>query len=155
MTEFRQHPIYSNYYVSKEGTFYFYNSRGQKSDIKRGTVVKNKYGKPLSYEVCITLSKGIYTVVNVGRLVLETYVSLIPRDDYEVDHIDHDPTNNNLSNLRWVTRHENLKNRTLPKWTTDRHAQRLETAKKMGFDTWGALLRAGRLAKKNGTTLNI
>ena len=144
MTEFRQHPLYTNYYVSSDGRYFFINSRGIKSDIKQGTITRNRYGKPLNYEVCITLEKGKYTTVNVGRLVLETYVGFAPDDKPEIDHVDRNPLNNDLSNLRWSNRHDNMLNRKMPAWSTDRQARRLETAKKMGYNSWGDLIKDKR-----------
>lgn len=162
MAEFKQHPIYTNFYVSKEGTFYYIRSDGTKSSIRSGTLSKNKFGKPLCYEVCITVSRGKYKVMNVGRLVLETYVGLAPEDAPEVDHRDRDPLNNKLDNLQWVSRADNLKNRVMPKnpWKDDRQAKRLATAQAMGYETWGDLLRAGRAKakaerEKNGKTLSV
>ena len=152
MAKFKQHPIYTNFYVSKEGTFYYVRKDGSKSSIRKGTVTKNSWGKPLCYEVCITVEKGKYRVINVGKLVLETYVGLAPEDKPECDHCDRNPLNNNLDNLRWVSRSENLKNRILPKeriaWNTDRQAKRLATAQAMGYESWGDLLRAGRKKAK-------
>ena len=162
MAQFKQHPLYTNYYVSKDGTFYYIRSDGTKSSIRNGTLSKNKFGKPLCYEVCITVSRGKYKVMNVGRLVLETYVGFAPDDKPEIDHRDRNPLNNNIANLQWVSRSENLKNRVMPHnpWKDDRQAKRLETARKLGYNTWGELLSAGRAKKKaerekNGKTLSV
>lgn len=46
----------------------------------------------------------------IHRLVLETFVGP-PPDGCECDHIDRDPSNNKLENLRWVTHYENMKNK--------------------------------------------
>ena len=43
----------------------------------------------------------------VHRLVCEAFYGL--NDDYQVDHLDGDKFNNNLSNLEFVTRSENIK----------------------------------------------
>lgn len=43
----------------------------------------------------------------VHRLVAEAFLG--KHDHLEVNHIDEDKTNNNLSNLEWVTRSENLR----------------------------------------------
>lgn len=43
----------------------------------------------------------------VHRLVMEAFVG--PANGRDVDHIDNDPTNNHLSNLRYVTHAENMK----------------------------------------------
>ena len=160
--EFTQHPIYTNYFVSRDGRYYYIKANGTKSEITRGTITKNKFGKPLCYEACITVSKGVYKVLNVGRLVLETYVSLSPDDKPEVDHISKNPLDNTIDNLRWVSRADNLKNREMPHnpWKDDRQAKRLATAQAMGYETWGDLLRAGRAKakaerEKNGKTLSV
>jgi HNH endonuclease len=46
----------------------------------------------------------------VHRLVLETFVGLAP-EGCECDHIDRNPSNNNLENLRWVSHYDNMKNK--------------------------------------------
>lgn len=45
----------------------------------------------------------------VHRLIAETFIPN-PDNKPEIDHIDSDTSNNAVSNLRWVTRSENLKN---------------------------------------------
>lgn len=150
MAKFKQHPIYTNLYVSEEGTYYFIRSNGKKSSVSNGTLTRNKYGKPLCREVCITVSKGKYKVVNVGRLVLETYVGQAPSNEYEVHHIDSDPSNNRLENLQWISHYDNIMLRDYQNfgWKTNRHTKRLATAKALGYETWGDLLKAGRKKAK-------
>ena len=147
-SKYKQHPLYQNYYVSRKGEYYFIKANGERSSVRKGTLTKNKYGKPLCYEACITIRKGEYTVVNVGRLVLETYVGFAPDDKPEIDHIDRCPLNNDIKNLRWASRSDNCINRTLKPWSDDRQAKRLETARKLGYNTWGELLSAGRKRAK-------
>lgn len=149
-----QHPIYQNYYINRKGEYYFIKANGERSSVRKGTLTKNKFGKPLCYEACITIRKGEYTVVNVGRLVLETFVGFAPDDKPEVDHISRDPLDNSLKNLRWASRSDNAKNRTMKPWTDDRQAKRLATAQAMGYATWGDLLRAGRKKAKERREAN-
>lgn len=47
--------------------------------------------------------------LRVSRLVAQAFIEN-PDNKLEVDHIDTVRTNNNVSNLRWVTRDENVKN---------------------------------------------
>ena len=57
------------------------------------------------------LKVGInYKDISVHRLVAETFLEN-PDMKKCVDHIDRDKTNNDVSNLRWVTSQENLYNR--------------------------------------------
>lgn len=55
------------------------------------------------------VKQGVKRTVCVHRLVLSAFVSNA-QNKSDVDHIDGDRTNNNLSNLRWSTRKENLNN---------------------------------------------
>ncbi len=52
--------------------------------------------------------------LKIHRLVAIHYISN-PENYKEVDHIDRDKSNNNIDNLRWVDRIENLKNQSVRK----------------------------------------
>jgi hypothetical protein len=54
----------------------------------------------------VVVALGIKNVKNVHRLVLETFYPIDKKMD--VMHLDNDKTNNNLDNLKWGTRKENL-----------------------------------------------
>ena len=45
---------------------------------------------------------------SVHRLVLETFNPIEHMENYQVNHIDGNKINNNLDNLEWVTRSENM-----------------------------------------------
>lgn len=53
----------------------------------------------------VTTNKRIYR--SVHRLVLETFNPVENMENLEVNHKDEDKTNNNLSNLEWMTSKEN------------------------------------------------
>lgn len=63
------------------------------------------------YECGINPVNGykVFSRYSVHRAVAELFIEN-PDNKPEVDHIDTDKLNNNVSNLRWVTRKENLNN---------------------------------------------
>lgn len=65
-----------------------------------------------------------YQRFSVHRLVAETFIPN-PENKPEVDHIDRNPNNNSVSNLRWVTVQENNNNRkdNLPEITRPKNFQ--------------------------------
>ena len=77
-----------------------------KPGLKGGNYKTKKGGKYLFVFLYLGKNKA---QKYLHRLVAETFLAPDPTRIY-VDHIDGDKINNNLSNLRWVTRAENLHN---------------------------------------------
>jgi len=97
-------PKFTHYFVSDTGIIFSTMPRANQS-------ITNKY-RELKTSICQT-----YKMVHlqrdkkpykrfVHRLVLETFVGDSPRG-YQCRHLDGNPLNNNLSNLKWGTRSEN------------------------------------------------
>lgn len=73
-----------------------------------------QYSKPVvdksnGYCVICLWNKGKGTKVYMHRLIADAFIPN-PDNKPEVDHIDRDRTNNDISNLRWVTGGENKHN---------------------------------------------
>lgn len=99
-----------NIYVSKDGRFI----RSGTTEIRSGTHTRDKKGRKLAALVCIgqyTTKKGTRASMtrNLGALILDAWTGIDP-DRKEVDHIDRDCYNNNLDNLRWCNRSEQMLN---------------------------------------------
>jgi len=73
------------------------------------------------YQVHIANVDGKQRNQKIARLVAIAFLSN-PENKPQVDHIDRDPSNNKLNNLRWVTASENLLNCNLRKDNTSGHA---------------------------------
>jgi hypothetical protein len=98
-----------NYSVSNLG-----NVRNDKSNrvLKNILAVQNPY-----YRVSLVDYNKRRVIKRVHRLMAEVFICN-PDDLPFVDYIDRNKLNNNLGNLRWVTKQENLRNRSKSKNNT-------------------------------------
>ena len=107
-------PGYSNYYVSSAGNVYSIRSVGKKGEKKKRRRKLSPYlnkGRSKNY-LRITLyqdrkRKNYY----IHELVLLAFVGPRP-EGLVIAHLDDDPFNNRLENLRYVTREENEYHKT-------------------------------------------
>lgn len=104
---------FKGYYVSNTGML--------KSCRKRNECIMTPQYSKDGY-MCNNLWDGIlYHKKSIHRIVAETFIPN-PENLPEVDHIDRDKSNNNVSNLRWVSMSQNRINRTIKKGITgERH----------------------------------
>ena len=82
---------------------------------------------------CVGLVKNkSIKIFRIHRLVIEHFVGQAPSQEYQVNHIDGDKSNNRVENLEWVTPKENTQHAIK---TGLRHNPDDDTKKKMGEAT--------------------
>lgn len=98
-------PSFTNYLISREGVII---SRFN-GEIKEIHLSGSGY-----YSVRMTRDDGVGQTQLVHRLLASTFLSPPPNaDEMEVNHIDLDRTNNDLTNLEWVTKLQNMQHAML------------------------------------------
>ena len=86
------------------------SSIGRIRNVKTGLILKPRSdtGCYLRINLC---EKNIKKKLCVHRLVAQELIDN-PDNKQEVDHIDHNPGNNSIDNLRWASRSENMRNKS-------------------------------------------
>lgn len=98
---------YKGYFATKSGLILTAKVKGGQGRIDYNNIRKHCYkvDKDGYYEVLLSNSNN-RKYVRVHRLVWETFNGDI-QDNLTIDHIDKDVSNNNLTNLRLLTREDN------------------------------------------------
>lgn len=104
MTILKTIPSWPDYFCSKSGEI-FGNGEGR-SPFKPLKQAPTKFGH---MQVALyDRNKKIHKTQYVHRLVLETFIGK-PENGYECRHLDGNPRNNHIRNLKWSTHSENMK----------------------------------------------
>lgn len=93
-----------DYIVSSDGHVFSTKNIGRGKYHKEISQRKNRDG----YMDITVVPNTFRTTRKVHRLVAQAFLPKPPDDTYEVDHIDRNRSNNDVSNLRWVTHKENV-----------------------------------------------
>jgi len=93
--------------------YYFVNINGDVFDVKNQRFREWSNGKD-NYQIMTIQHNNLYTCISKHRTI---GLLFIPNPDNKptIDHIDRDPLNNNISNLRWANTSEQMLNRDIDK----------------------------------------
>lgn len=97
---------YNHYWISENGDV-FSDKQNRPHFLKQFNHPNNQIPPRLYKRVYLYNGKG-RKIVRVHRLMMETFYGECPKG-YVVDHIDNDPQNNNLSNLRYLRSSDNTR----------------------------------------------
>lgn len=122
---------------------YSINEKGEVKNELNGKVLKSSISGSSGYWRVTLYVDGKSIPVEIHRLLAETYLEYDPNKKLVVDHIDDNPLNNELSNLRWVTQSENIK-----KATKRQHTQLTDEQKNIIIDEY----KTGRYSLVSITT---
>lgn len=93
------------YFVDNKGEVYSVNRHNEYKHLKQSNVHANKR---LTDYLQVGTAHGTY---HVHKLMAYAFLGQPEGDKIEIDHIDNDPSNNVISNLRWISKIDNLNRR--------------------------------------------
>ena len=106
---------FPNYYINKEGIIYFVGDVSNQRFRRKSRFVKPTLLKIGYYKVCLNKEFKL-----LHRIIAQTFIPN-PLNYNEIDHIDGNPKNNQISNLRWVSHRENMNNPVSCKKNSNSH----------------------------------
>lgn len=121
--------------------------------IVTGYIERNGYRRVRIENKCL----GGVVRTSIHQLVAEAFIPN-PENKPEINHIDSNRSNNNVSNLEWVTHSENMKHSykkgRSSKWITEyRESQRKPVSN--GENTFESISSAGKWLAENGRVKNV
>ena len=95
---------FPNYLIYPDGRVWTKNEKGK--------FMKSNINKKTGYSYVILCHNGKQKTYRIHRLVAEHYIPNLDNKPF-VDHINRDRGDNRIENLRWATKSENERNRTI------------------------------------------
>ena len=132
MLSIKQHPEYSDYWVTSNGLIYSEkNGKHGKSDtLKERKLNKDEHG----YNVIKLSNNNKSYNCTVHRLVAETFIPN-PNNLPYINHIDEDKTNNNIDNLEWCNHQQNIEH-SVSKYYTIQHIESGDIFEVFNLQKW-------------------
>lgn len=97
-----------SWFLTFYSDLYLMSNTGKVKNILTGKILKPTVTSHGYESVRIRNDKGELFSFTMHRLVAQTLLQLQDFANYEVNHLDGNKLNNNIKNLQWVTRQENL-----------------------------------------------
>jgi hypothetical protein len=92
---------------------YSVSTLGRINNNDTGKLLTGKIEKRYGYRRVGLTKNGKQKFLFIHRLVAIAFIEN-PENKSDVDHVDNNPSNNSLENLRWATHRENLMNQQIP-----------------------------------------
>ena len=108
MEVWKQIKNYEDYFISNLG-------KVKSCKNKKERILKLREDSNKRYLYAHLCKNGKHKMFSVHRLVLKTFNNVENSENLEVNHKDYNVKNNNINNLEWVTRKENIKHAFLKK----------------------------------------
>ena len=89
---------YENYLVSDKGRI---------KNVKTGKILAQSISSTGYKQVCLC-NKGVRKMHSVHKLVINAFKPIISHEQLDVKHEDFNRANNNIENLKWVPRKQNI-----------------------------------------------
>ncbi|AGE49254.1 hypothetical protein ATCVBr0604L_689R [Acanthocystis turfacea Chlorella virus Br0604L] len=105
-------------YYSADGTHtvfedYTIDEKGGVKNVKIEMMMSRRENAE-KYNIVNVRHKGRRCTINLGRAIASTFLGKPPSLQHTADHIDQDPSNDVLENIRWASKREQNENRDMP-----------------------------------------
>lgn len=98
------HMVFQNYTIDENGII---------ADVRMKNVATRHENANMYNTVNVCYGGKRYCIL-VGRAIASTFLGKPPTPDHTADHVDRDSLNDVLTNIRWASKSEQIKNRVMP-----------------------------------------